>query len=514
VDFFNHYLQIVLLGIVEGVTEFLPISSTGHLLIAEQLGLGHEPDVFNVVIQAGAILAVVFIYWHKIMDLIGSLDKAESRNYLLKVILAFAVTSVVSLLLIKHYHIKLPETLTPVAWATLIGGFVIFAIEFLAKNLYPHEEVSWFEAALMGLAQVVAAVFPGASRSGSTIMTGMAMGMKRPAATQFSFLLGIPTMFAASGLDIWRYRKDLTTADHQLVLDIIVGFLVSMVVAFFVVKWLLRFVQSHTFNGFAIYRVILGMVLLAALATHAIPEGGDASAKAETAKAGAAKVESAPTLAPQAREAPLPVMDTNSPSTLMPASTPTTKPAQLEPITVPGDSTDGMPATTNAAPTPVAPATNGAYVFPAAPNVYTSGLDKVYGVLTPAANNPPGSLSLPSVNLSTDDMSAAQQSRDEFRSGTDIAYGRPQALLSNQQGFPQVNTFTNAAPVAPNGMNWANGDSRYIGSIDRSDGEIVLTPDMINQPVVNLSKPSANVACAAPATNAESAPIAPGTAGQ
>ena len=319
-DFFYHYLQIVLLGIVEGVTEFLPISSTGHLLIAEELGLGHEPDVFNVVIQAGAILAVVFIYWHKIVNLFSSLDKPESRNYVMKVFLAFVVTSAISLVLIKHYHLKLPETLPPVAWATLIGGFVIFAIEFLAKNLYPHDDVSWWEAAFMGAAQVLAAVFPGTSRSGATIMTGLAMGMKRPAATEFSFLLGIPTMFAASALDMWRYRKDLTTADHQLVLDIVVGFVVSMIVAFFVVKWLLRFVQSHTFNGFAIYRVILGVALLAALATHAIPAGEDAGVKAPAAvKSEPAKEEPIPTLAP----APVPTTDPASPATNAAPVTPT-----------------------------------------------------------------------------------------------------------------------------------------------------------------------------------------------
>ena len=157
----------------------------------------------------------------------------------------------VSLVLIKHFNLHLPETLTPVAWATLIGGFVIFLVEFFAKNLYPHDDISWTEAILMGLAQVIAAAFPGASRSGSTIMTGMALGMKRPAATEFSFLLGIPTMFAASALDLFRYRQDLTKGGGQLFIDIALGFLVSMVVAFFVVKWLLRFVQSHTFNGFA-----------------------------------------------------------------------------------------------------------------------------------------------------------------------------------------------------------------------------------------------------------------------
>jgi undecaprenyl-diphosphatase len=316
VDLLTHYLQIVLLGIVEGVTEFLPISSTGHLLIAEALGLGHEPDVFNVVIQAGAILAVVFIYWHKIVGLLTHLENPAGRSYLLKIALAFAVTSVVSLVIIKHFKLHLPETLTPVAWATLIGGFVIFAVEFLAKNLYAHDDVSWLEAALMGLAQVLAGVFPGTSRSGATIMTGLAFGMKRPSATEFSFLLGIPTMFAASALDLWRYRKDLTHGGHQLIIDIILGFIVSMVVAFFVVKWLLRFVQSHTFNGFAIYRVILGVVLLIALATHALPDMGENPPAPSLEGAAAPKEEIVP--APPATNATQPI------PTLAPAAAPTT----------------------------------------------------------------------------------------------------------------------------------------------------------------------------------------------
>jgi undecaprenyl-diphosphatase len=325
VDLLTHYFQIIMLGIVEGVTEFLPISSTGHLLIAEALGLGQEPDVFNVVIQAGAILAVVFIYWNKIISLLTHLENPAARAYLMKIVLAFAVTSVVSIVLIKHFKLHLPETLYPVAWATLIGGFVIFTVEFLAKSLYPHDDVSWTEAALMGLAQVIAAAFPGASRSGSTIMTGLALGMKRPAATEFSFLLGIPTMFAASALDLWRYRKQLTVpGNHQLIIDIALGFLVSMVVAFFVVKWLLRFVISHTFNGFAIYRVILGVALLVALATHALPNAG-----AE---------EAAGTVTP-AEKVPVP--------TVAPASTPTTN-------------TDSTGSATNAAPAMVLPAATNA----------------------------------------------------------------------------------------------------------------------------------------------------------
>jgi undecaprenyl-diphosphatase len=312
-----HYLQIVALGIVEGVTEFLPISSTGHLLIAEGLGLGNEPDVFNVVIQAGAILAVVFIYWGKIVNLFTHIDNPASRNYLLKIGAAFVATSIVSLIIIKHFKLHLPETLTPVAYATLIGGLVIFAVEFFAKNLYPHDDVSWTEAIMMGLAQVLAGVFPGTSRSGATIMTGLALGMKRPAATEFSFLLGIPTMFAASALDIVRYRKQLTGADHQLVIDIVIGFLVSMVVAFFVVKWLLHFVQGHTFNGFAIYRVILGVALLVALATHALPNMG--ASDASKPEAAAAQTEPVPTEAPAA--APTTNTDTSStPTNAAPAA--------------------------------------------------------------------------------------------------------------------------------------------------------------------------------------------------
>jgi undecaprenyl-diphosphatase len=116
VDLLIHYVQIVLLGVIEGVTEFLPISSTGHLLIAEGLGLGHEPDVFNVVIQAGAILAVVFVYWSKILSLVENLDRPAARDYVMKILAAFVVTCVLGVVVTKFLHLKLPETITPVAW--------------------------------------------------------------------------------------------------------------------------------------------------------------------------------------------------------------------------------------------------------------------------------------------------------------------------------------------------------------------------------------------------------------
>ena len=275
-DLITHYLQIILLGIVEGVTEFLPISSTGHLLIAEHLLGTQEPDIFNVVIQAGAILAVVFIYWNKITGLISNLDRPEARSYVAKVFLSFAITTVLYLLVSKLIgHHKLTESLGNVAWATLIGGLVIFGIEYFAKDLYSHDDVSWFEAVLIGAAQVVAAIFPGTSRSGATIMSGLAVGMKRPSVTEFSFIVGIPTMFAASAYATFKGREDLHGISHQLIIDTALGFVVSGIVAFFVVKWLLRFVQSHTFNGFAIYRVILGGGLLIGLYTHAFSDVGN-----------------------------------------------------------------------------------------------------------------------------------------------------------------------------------------------------------------------------------------------
>jgi len=339
----DHYLQIIILGIVEGVTEFLPISSTGHLLIAEHLLGVQETDIFNVVIQAGAILAVVFIYWNKIIDIFSNLDHPAERNYLINIILAFVTTMVLVLVLTVKFKLKLPETLTPVAWATFIGGLVIFAVEAFTKHLYPHDKISWFEAILVGAAQVLAAIFPGASRSGSTIMAGLAVGMKRPAITEFTFLVGIPTMFAASAYDAFKNREDFKHLGSQLIIDTTIGFLISMVVAFFVVKWLLRFVQSHTFNGFALYRVILGGGLLIGLYTHAISDTEPGEAK------DAGKKDVTPLVAP-ADPAPEVTPATNA---VVPAPITNAVVTPIAPATVPAPSTD-----TNAPAVSPAPATN------------------------------------------------------------------------------------------------------------------------------------------------------------
>jgi undecaprenyl-diphosphatase len=350
----DHYFQIIILGFVEGVTEFLPISSTGHLLIAEHLLGTHESDIFNVVIQAGAILAVVFIYWHKILDLFRNIDHPAERNYLINIAIAFVTTTVLVLVVTVKLKLKLPETLTPVAWATFIGGLVIFAVEAFAKHLYPHDKISWFEAILIGAAQVVAAVFPGASRSGSTIMAGMAVGMKRPAVTEFTFLVGIPTMFAASAYDCFKNRDDFKHLGSQLIIDTTLGFFISLVVAFFVVKWLLRFVQSHTFNGFAVYRVVLGGGLLIGLYTHSISD-----ITADETKVPSAPIIIAPSV--PSTPAPAPVPPDTSTNSVSPAPLTNAVVTPVVPATAPqspavtptdtGTATDAMPGQT----TPVAP---------------------------------------------------------------------------------------------------------------------------------------------------------------
>lgn len=257
-------LQAILLGVIEGITEFLPISSTGHLLIAEKLGLGLRSDVFNVVIQAGAILAVTVIYWPRLWGLATGLGKPENRDYALKLLVAFLITGVLGLVITK-LGFKLPETVTPVAWALIVGGFWIVGAEWLAAKKPDRSRITWPVAIIVGLAQVVAAIFPGTSRSGATIFAAMLTGTSnRAAATEFAFLVGIPTMYAASGKLLWdTLRHDGVAGEDWGALGI--AFAASTVTAFIAVKWLLRYIQSHRFTLFAIYRIILGVALLTLL---------------------------------------------------------------------------------------------------------------------------------------------------------------------------------------------------------------------------------------------------------
>jgi undecaprenyl-diphosphatase len=261
-------IRVVLLGIVEGITEFLPISSTGHLLIAERFGLGARSDLFNVGIQAGAILAITLIYWKRIWQLLTQWRERSQRDYLFKLVAAFLITCVLGAA-VTHYGFKLPETITPIAWALLLGGFWILAAEAIAARQADRKQVSWRVAILVGIAQIVAGVFPGTSRSGATIFTAMLAGTSnRPAATEFSFLVGIPTMYAATGYELLKVLKNGDAA-HEDWRALMVGFVVSLVVAFIAVKWLLGYIRTHRFTGFALYRIALGAALLLLLPASA-----------------------------------------------------------------------------------------------------------------------------------------------------------------------------------------------------------------------------------------------------
>jgi len=254
------YLNAAILGVIEGITEFLPVSSTGHLLIAEHW-VGARSETFNVVIQAGAILAVTFIYRDKILALILGWRKPENRSYAGKLILAFLITSVLGLIA-KKLGFELPDTVQPIAWALIIGGFWMMAAEWIAAKQKPRERITWTVAVAVGVAQIIAGIFPGTSRSAATIFAAMLTGMSdRAAATEFAFLVGIPTMYAASGYELFsQYRHGAVQGDW---VALGIAFVVSAITAFIAVKWLLGYIRTHRFTAFAVYRVGLGVALLA-----------------------------------------------------------------------------------------------------------------------------------------------------------------------------------------------------------------------------------------------------------
>ena len=257
------WLAVVVLGIVEGITEFIPVSSTGHLLIAENWMQYHQTDLFNVVIQSGAVLAVLPLFKDRIAMLLRW-NQPASLTLNLKILTAFLITVAGGLVLDKK-GIKLPENIQPVAAALIVGGVLFLVVETLMKGRESTEEISWAVFIVVALAQLVAAVFPGASRSGATIIFAMMLGTSRIAATEFSFLVGIPTLLAAGGFKI---LKSLKSGAHEEWVLLALGTIVAAVVSFIAVKWLLRFIQTHTFVGFGIYRIALGLVLLAGFLPH------------------------------------------------------------------------------------------------------------------------------------------------------------------------------------------------------------------------------------------------------
>jgi undecaprenyl-diphosphatase len=261
------WIIAVILGIIEGITEFIPVSSTGHLLIAEHW-LGHQSDLYNIVIQCGAVIAVIPLFQKRFHQFIFQWREKATQDYLLKIGVAFFITGAIGFVLDKK-GLKLPETLLPVAIAVLVGGIAFVAVEFWLRGKKLRDEITWTVAIAVGFGQLLAAVFPGTSRSGATIVLALLLGLNRPLATEFSFLVGIPTMLAAGGLKIFKaLHHPPVDAPHENWRMILLCTVVSAIVSFIAVKWMLRYVQTHTFNVFGWYRIVLGigifLLLLAA----------------------------------------------------------------------------------------------------------------------------------------------------------------------------------------------------------------------------------------------------------
>jgi undecaprenyl-diphosphatase len=257
-------IKSIIMGIVEGATEFLPISSTGHLIIAGDLlnFLSKEKrDVFEIIIQLGAILAVCFEFRKRLTNTVQNMRKdASAQGFILNLFIAFLPAAILGLLFhkaIKHYLFS-PIT---VAWALIVGGFVILLIEKFApkSNTNSIEAITPKQALQIGLAQSLA-LMPGVSRAGATILGGMVFGLNRQIATEFSFFLAIPIMFAATGYDLLKSWRLLDMADIGL---FIAGFITAFLSALLVIKILIRFVATHDFTGFAWYRIIFGVCVLA-----------------------------------------------------------------------------------------------------------------------------------------------------------------------------------------------------------------------------------------------------------
>jgi undecaprenyl-diphosphatase len=288
----HDFLVSFFLGIIEGITEFLPVSSTAHLRIAEQLFNLHLDDPFwkmySIVIQLGAILAVPLYFWERILKFVNTFPRGERGDRtvfthpLSLTLVAFFITAVPSFLLSKIIGKNL-ENLTVIAVALLVGGAVMWLVDALCKRPYVMhmEEMSPLTAVWIGAVQILSAVFPGTSRSMCTIAAGQLAGMSREAALEFSFFLSIPTMLVATGYTLLK----TALPHHQRAIDTVttenlvpmkplgahewgvlaIGFVVSFIVALVVIAWFMRWVRHGGFVPFAIYRILLGIALLALL---------------------------------------------------------------------------------------------------------------------------------------------------------------------------------------------------------------------------------------------------------
>jgi undecaprenyl-diphosphatase len=260
-------LKALIMGIVEGLTEFLPISSTGHLILAGSLldFTGDKIKVFEIVIQAGAILAVCWEYREKIISVLSGLGSdPKAQRFAANLIIAFLPAAGLGFLFNKKIKAVLFSPV-PVALAFIIGAFVILWVERRQKNpmvkvrVQTVDDMTPLDALKVGCAQAFALI-PGTSRSGATIMGGMLFGLSRKAATEFSFFLAIPTLFAATVYSLYKERALLSAADLPL---FSIGTAAAFVSAFLCVRWLLRYISSHDFTVFAWYRIVFGVIVLA-----------------------------------------------------------------------------------------------------------------------------------------------------------------------------------------------------------------------------------------------------------
>lgn len=248
------YLDSIILGVVEGLTEFLPVSSTGHLiLVSSLLGLPQTEAFksFEIAIQLGSILAVVVVFWRSFLDM----------EILKRLAVAFIPTGVIGFLLYKLIKEHLIGNGTVVVWALALGGAVIILIESFKKGERAEgdvKEMTYLQSFLVGLAQALA-VIPGVSRSGATVMGGLLLGIPRTAILTFSFLLAVPTMLMATAYDLYKTPEALAGANLGL---LAVGFVVAFVVALFVIRFALSFVRKHSFAPFGWYRIALALLFV------------------------------------------------------------------------------------------------------------------------------------------------------------------------------------------------------------------------------------------------------------
>ncbi|MDX1253099.1 MAG: undecaprenyl-diphosphate phosphatase [Gammaproteobacteria bacterium] len=254
-------LKAVILGIVEGLSEFLPISSTGHLIIVgDLLGFtGERAKTFEIFIQLGAILGVVWFYRRKLLDIVTGLNQPPTQRFALNILIAFMPAAVAGLL----FHKTIKEHLfnpVSVATALIIGGIVILLIERVPRQprVTSLEDLRPMDALKVGMAQMLA-LFPGVSRSGATIMGGLLTGLSRTTATEFSFFLAMPTMFAATLYELYKSRE-LLQAEDSLIFA--AGFVSAFLTALLVVKLFLVYVGRHDFTVFAYYRIVFGALVL------------------------------------------------------------------------------------------------------------------------------------------------------------------------------------------------------------------------------------------------------------